>query len=228
MLVMLATATATLPVGAVGEPRNAHGQRSVSLDDLLLGTRLCMREAISTLLVQGVRDSGEIITFALSVCGDGLTDFMRTTMQRPAAEVAVFVEGIAYKELERFPGLVRSGSLPTMPRQRENSDIYIISTFKSGQAIDVRRADVAQLRDAAFAMTNALQKNTPSREQLLNAAKATPEKDRCFNLHSSMVALASIDAGTLDALQKTRELLRNSISSIEAVNSEAKINCEMR
>ena len=108
------------------------------------------------------------------------------------------------------------------------STVYTISTFKSGQPIGTRKIKAAELRNAAIAMTSTFQEKTPSYELLVSVAKGMTAKDRCLNLYSSRVAMASIEAGMLDTSQNAEEFLKNSISSIEAVNSQTQVTCEMR
>jgi len=84
-----------------------------------------------------------------------------------------------------------------------------------------------ELRNAAIAMTNEFRDLTPSYDLLVSVAKDMTAKDRCFNLYSSRAALASVEGGMLDASANAEEFLKNSIASIEEVNSQSQVMCEM-
>lgn len=111
---------------------------------------------------------------------------------------------------------------------RTEMSTYTIVTLKSGQSIGTRKTEAAELRNAAIALTEAFPENVPGYENLLSVAKGMTAKDRCFNLFSSRVAMALIEADMLDASQNAEAFLKNSISSLEAVNSQTEITCEMR
>jgi len=107
------------------------------------------------------------------------------------------------------------------------SPAYTISTFKNGQPIGARVVKAVELRNAAIAMTNEFRDLTPSYDLLVSVAKDMTAKDRCFNLYSSRAALASVEGGMLDASANAEEFLKNSIASIEEVNSQSQVMCEM-
>lgn len=117
---------------------------------------------------------------------------------------------------------------PDSAKQPERGAAYTISTFKNGQRIGTRKTEAAELRNAATALTSAFQEHTPSYDRLVSVAKGMTARDRCFNLYSSRVALASIEAGMLDASQNAKTFFQDSISSIEAENSQTQITCNMR
>lgn len=108
------------------------------------------------------------------------------------------------------------------------STAYTISTFKNGQPIGTRKVNVVELRNAAIALTSVFQDRIPSYDQLVSTAKSMTAKDRCFNLYSSRVALASVEGGILDASANAEEFLKNSIISIGEVNGQTQVTCEMR
>ena len=108
------------------------------------------------------------------------------------------------------------------------STAYTISTFKNGQPIGTREVSAVDLRNAAKHLTSAFQEQMPSYERLISVAKGMTAIDRCFNLFSSRVALASVKAGMLDASANAEGFLENSITSIEKVNSQTLVTCEMR
>jgi len=105
---------------------------------------------------------------------------------------------------------------------------YIIFTFKNDQPIGSRQVKPVELKNAAIALSSAFKEQTPTYEVLVNVAKGMTAKDRCFNLYSSRVALASIEAGILDASQYAEDFLKNSINSIESVNDQTQVKCEMK
>ncbi|WP_227105137.1 hypothetical protein [Chromobacterium rhizoryzae] len=106
--------------------------------------------------------------------------------------------------------------------------VYTISTFKNGQLVGARKVKPSELRNAAIAMTSAFQEQTPSYDQLVSVAQGMTAKDRCFNLYSSRAALASVQAGMLDASPNAEQFLKNSIASIEEMNSQTQVTCKMR
>lgn len=108
------------------------------------------------------------------------------------------------------------------------STAYTISTFKNSQPIGTRKVNAVELRNAAIAMTSAFQDQIPSYDLLVSVAKGMTAKDRCFNLYSLRVALASVEGGILDTSANAEEFLKNSIVSIEEVNSKTQVTCEMR
>lgn len=105
---------------------------------------------------------------------------------------------------------------------------YTISTFKNGQQIGTRKVNAVELRNATIAMTSAFQDRLPSYDLLVNVAKGMTAKDRCFNLYSSKVALASVEGGMLDASANAEGFLKSSIDSIGEVNSLTQVTCELR
>lgn len=105
---------------------------------------------------------------------------------------------------------------------------YVISTFKNGQLIGTRKVNIVELRNAASTLSSAFQNEPPEYEQLLAVAKAMTAQDRCFNLYASRTALASVEAGIFDASANSEEFLKNSIASIEEINSYTQVTCAMR
>ena len=105
---------------------------------------------------------------------------------------------------------------------------YTIATFKNGQPIATRDVEPIELRHAAIALTTAFKDQTPSYALLVSAAKDMTAKDRCFNLYSSRAAMTSVVSGMLDASSNAKEFLKNSIASIEKVNNQTQITCELR
>ena len=87
--------------------------------------------------------------------------------------------------------------------------------------------NLIELRIAAIALTNEFRDLTPSYDLLVSVAKDMTAKDRCFNLYGSRAALAFIEGGILDASANAEEFLKNSIASIEEVNSQSQVMCEM-
>ncbi len=203
-------------------------RNAATFDQLIWQTRSCMNEGARAMLVQGARDSSTIARFVQNACGGPLAGFMTQTLQRPNAEVTAFVQAMAYDELNRIPGLSRSGSSSSPSQRPEKSAAYIISTFKNGQPIGTRKTEAAELRNAAIGLAGAFQDKAPSYERLVSVAKGMTAKDRCFNLLSGKVAIASIEASKLDASQNAEVFLKNSIASLEAVNSQTHVTCEMR
>jgi hypothetical protein len=108
------------------------------------------------------------------------------------------------------------------------STAYTISTFKNGQPIGTRKVNAVELRNAAVALTSTFQDQIPSYDLLVSVAKGMTAKDRCFNLYSSRAALASVEGGMLDTSANAEGFLKNSIVSIEEVNSKTQVTCEMR
>lgn len=104
-------------------------------------------------------------------------------------------------------------------------EVSSITTSKNGQVIGVRKVTGDELRNSAVVLSTAFQERAPTYEHLLNVAKGMNAKDRCFNLFSSKVTLASIAAGKLDASQNAEAFLKGSISSLEAVNSQTQVKC---
>ena len=107
-------------------------------------------------------------------------------------------------------------------------DYNAILTFKHGQQIGVRNVYPAELRNAAVALTSAFNDQPPTYARLLSVAESMSAKDRCFNLFSSRIALASVEGGLLDASANAENFLKNSISTIEDVNSRTQVTCKMK
>ena len=105
---------------------------------------------------------------------------------------------------------------------------YSILTFKNSQQIGIRKVKPVELKNAAIGLSSAFKEQSPTYDVLVNVAKGMTAKDRCFNLFSSRVALASIEAGQLDASQYAEDFLKNSIASIELVNDQTQVKCEMK
>ena len=107
-------------------------------------------------------------------------------------------------------------------------NVYTIFTFKNGQRLGARVVKPIELRNAAVGMTTAFREAKPSYAVLLDVAKSMTAKDRCFNLFSSRIALASASSGLLDVSANAEEFLKNSVASIEEVNGQTQVACEMR
>lgn len=105
---------------------------------------------------------------------------------------------------------------------------YTIVTLKNGQEIGTRNIAAIELRNATSALVEAFQEQPPSYAVLLSIAKGMTAKTRCFNLYGSRIALASIESGKIDASANAEEFLKGSITSIEQVNAQTQITCEMR
>ena len=103
-----------------------------------------------------------------------------------------------------------------------------ILTFKNGQQIGVRNVYSAELRNAAVALTSAFNDQPPTYARLLSVAESMSAKDRCFNLFSSRIALSSVESGRLDASANAENFLKNSISTIDDVNSRTQVTCKMK
>ena len=92
------------------DPREA--QEAVFFDQQISQARFCMRDAIRAVLMQGERESKRIVGFATQVCGSSLRTYMTQHLRRPEKEVDAFLQAMAYRELDRVPGLERSTSQP--------------------------------------------------------------------------------------------------------------------
>ncbi len=103
-----------------------------------------------------------------------------------------------------------------------------ISTFKNGQVIGIRATTTEEVRAAATAMATAFEKDPPNRAALLGAAKAMTAKARCFNLYMGRVAMASIQAGKIDASANSEAFLQDSIATLSEVNDQTQVKCEMK
>lgn len=113
------------------------------------------------------------------------------------------------------------------PQSMAASPDYTIVTFKNGRPIATREVYAMELRNAAVALTSRFREQTISYSRLLSVAKSMTAKNRCFNLYSVRTALASVEGGLLDASANAEEFLKNSIASIEEVNSQSQVTCEM-
>ncbi len=195
-------------------------RNAATFKQLIWQTRSCMNEGAQAMLVQGARDSSTIATFVQNTCGNSLAGFMGQTLQRPTAEVGAFIQAMAYDELNQIPGLSRPGSAASPLQRPEKSTAFIISTFKNGQPMGTRKTEAAEFRNAAIGLVSTFQDKTPSYERLVSVAKSMAAKDRCFNLLSSKFAIASVEAGIVDASQNAEMFLKNSVASLEAVNSQ--------
>lgn len=105
---------------------------------------------------------------------------------------------------------------------------YTIVTFKNGHEIGKRTVRIVDLHNAARALISAFNDRTPDFGLLVGVAKSMPAKDRCFNLFSSRVALASVQAGIFDTSANSEDFLNKSIRSIEEVNSQTQVTCDMK
>lgn len=105
---------------------------------------------------------------------------------------------------------------------------YTISTFKNDQIIGTRKVNEVELLSMAIGFTSEFKAQTSSYDLHLRVAKGMTAKERCFNLYTSRVALASVEAGVLDASANAERFIRNFITSIEEVNTQTQVVCEMR
>ena len=108
------------------------------------------------------------------------------------------------------------------------SSTYTIATFKNIRPIGIRSVEAVEIRNAIILLINEFQDITPSYGQLITVAEVMSAKENCFNLYMSIIALASVEGGILDASTNAKEVLKNSIASIKEVNSQNQVTCEMR
>jgi|JI10StandDraft_1071094.scaffolds.fasta_scaffold1042309_2 hypothetical protein len=108
------------------------------------------------------------------------------------------------------------------------SPVYTVLTFKNNQKIGKRAVSAAELHHAASELVIAFQENPPTYEVLIEVAKSMTAKDRCFNLYSSRITLASVQSGLVDASANAEEFLVNSIRSIGEVNDQTQVTCDMK
>lgn len=127
-----------------------------------------------------------------------------------------------------FSVLVAAAIFTTASLAKTAAPVYTILTLKNGQQISKRVVNSAELHNAAIELTIAFQARSPDYSILLGVAKGMTAKDRCFNLYSSRTALASVQGGILDASANSEEFLRRSIKSIEEVNNQTQVTCEMK
>ena len=92
------------------DPKEA--QKAAIFDQFISDARSCMYDAVRTMLIQGSRDSKQIVAFATTICGVGLKNYMVKSMGRPEAETTAFIQAMAYKELNRVPGVERPAGKP--------------------------------------------------------------------------------------------------------------------
>lgn len=104
---------------------------------------------------------------------------------------------------------------------------FTIYTFKSGMRLGTRIVTVMELRESAVYLTTRFQDQAPNYDRLVTVAKSMTAKDRCFNLYSSRTTLAAVLAGMLDASPNAEDFLKNSVASIEEVNYQTQVTCEM-
>lgn len=116
------------------------------------------------------------------------------------------------------------------PTKSEAAPIsYVISTFKNGKQVGARKVNVGEIHAAASALNAAFQnESAPQYEQLFAVTKTMTAKERCFNLYASRSALASIETGIFDASANAEEFLNNSIRTIEDVNIQTQVTCQMK
>lgn len=84
--------------------------KAASFRKVELQTRVCMHEAVRAQLQLGIRDSGQIIVFAIQTCGTQITGFLKdgwdAKMPHPTNEAIVErLYDMALKELRAVPGL---------------------------------------------------------------------------------------------------------------------------
>lgn len=103
-----------------------------------------------------------------------------------------------------------------------------ILTYKNGLQIGKRDVYPVELRNAAVLLTSTFKEQLPSYGRLVSVAEGMSAKDRCFNLFSSRAALASVQSGMLDASANAESFLKNSIASIEEVNTRTQVTCKMQ
>ena len=115
----------------------------------------------------------------------------------------------------------------TFSQAMAEQNSYTIYTFKNGMRLGTRIVTVMELRESAVYLTTRFQEQTPSHDRLATVAKSLTAKDRCFNLYSSRSALAAVQAGMLDASPNAEDFLKNSVESIEEVNRQTQVTCEM-
>jgi hypothetical protein len=110
-------ATAALSLIVAGRPavaaddlkHDVKDERNAAVfNQFLEYTSSCMNSRARAMLLQGVRDSAEIINFVQKSCDGPLSNFMQNTLKRPSKEVGAFVLALAHEELKIIPELTRS------------------------------------------------------------------------------------------------------------------------
>jgi hypothetical protein len=205
----------------------------VARRQLVEQTRRCTNESAQAMLRMGQRDGDAITMFQLQACAGPLVEFMDETLHRPRRDAINLVMKMANIELAKVLGSSSPAPEPSHPkagatRVEADASGFTISTFKSGQKIGVRKVKPQELRNAATTLVTVFQNQTPSYSRLIDVAKGMTARDRCFNLYGSRVALASVKSGKLDSSANAEEFLANSISTIEAVNTETQVTCKMQ
>ena len=149
----------------------------------------------------------------------------RTTANAPREyhlENALVMQSLILRALATLLILIASNQANAQP------DSYTIYTFKNGMRLGTRIVTVVELRESAAFLTTRFQDQSPSYLRLVTVAKSMTAKDRCFNLYSSRSTLAAVQAGMLDASPNAEEFLKNSAASIDEVNRQTQVTCEMR
>src|SRR5258708_20160006 len=73
------------------------------LREWVLDTRICMRESIDVMVMNGIRDVDKIYSFVLLPCGDHI----RRVFDSQGAHSEAFVRALAMREILRYPGLYK-------------------------------------------------------------------------------------------------------------------------
>ena len=76
-----------------------------TFEQLIFDTRDCMRNAAQAILMQGARDSEQILPFEVAVCGTALRNFMVSQLQIRDEDAAIFTRAMAERELYAIPGV---------------------------------------------------------------------------------------------------------------------------
>ncbi|MGY8624340.1 hypothetical protein [Chromobacterium violaceum] len=104
---------------------------------------------------------------------------------------------------------------------------YTIKTYKNGIAIDAHQVTVTELSSSSHALIDAFKDSNPSFDFLIQIANSMNAKERCINLFGARTALATIEAGIIDASKNAEETLKKSITAFEEVNSNTNVSCTM-
>ena len=107
-------------------------------------------------------------------------------------------------------------------------DSYSISTLKNGQQIGLRKVSSVEMRQSSSALANAFQEKRPSYDEMLDVAASMTAKDRCFNLFSAKLAVGAVEAGKIDVSATAESFLKDTIATIDQINKQTNVSCEIK
>lgn len=203
-------------------------QKNKIYEQFISRTYSCMNSFSKIKLMQGIRDSDEIIEYTKKSCGLALSNFIDENIGISEAERDKIIHELAFNALRDVPGVNINSATSKDTQSNQKITNYLIITKKNGSITTTRKTDSEEILNTANYLADTFKISHPPKNKLLLAANSMHEKDRCFNLSISTVAAAAIESGIMKVTNASNSFFNISIDTIKQANKKDGIECEIR